>query len=722
MGAPPRSPGGPWTVLPWTVLLWTVLLCAAVGCDEGAGDGRTARDAATGQFDARAEADAAPDADPSEDPADAESPDPGAADAGPQEASPVTLSMDFTRADGFYAAPFPCESRRDAAGRVDVADFPNPRRLPFVADLVALAAHDADGFGLTSGVYFRASGAIDQTSLPDPAGSVDADASAFLISVDPTAPDRGRRYPVTAMFEDDGGPHGTPNQLSLLPVQGFPLREGVLYAAVITTAVRDAAGRPLAVSPAVEVLRAGDAPPGLGDEAALAYRAALADPGVDADRVAALAVFRTGHPRAGLLAARAQVLAAPLPRPEPFTAAERFDDFCVYDSTVEMPVFQEGTPPFRSSGGVWASNPDGTLRGQGTEVAHVVVTLPRRAMPARGFPVVVFIRTSGRGERPLVDRGVRDVAGGPARAPGTGPALDFAHAGWAGISVDGPHGGLRNVSHGDEQFLMFNFANPPAMRDNFRQTALETILVAHLLDDIAIPADACSAGERDRVFDVSQVALMGHSMGATVAPLALAAEPRFRAVLLSGAGGSWIENVVHKRRPLEVRPLAEAILLYGDRRLHSHDPALSMLQWAGEAADPPVYGALVIDEPVVGARPRHVLMMQGIADTYILPPIANATSLSLGLDLAGPAREGDNPITAAFTPLADLLGLRGRGAVALPAHGNRETPTGPVTAVVTQHLEDGIEDGHEVVFQTEAPKAEYRRFLETLVDGVPEVP
>ena len=46
-----------------------------------------------------------------------------------------------------------------------------------------------------------------------------------------------------------------------------------------------------------------------------------------------------------------------------------------------------------------------------------------------------------------------------------------------------------------------------------------------------------------------------------------------------------------------------------------------------------------------------------------------------------------------------------------------------VTAIVVQHPEDGIEDGHEVVFQTEAPKNEYRCFLQSYAAGVtPTVP
>lgn len=624
--------------------------------------------------------------------------------------------MDFARADGFYASPFPCESRRGPDGRVDLTGFPNPQGVPFVTNLIEIVERDADGFALTAGIFFQVEGALDAASLPDLQGSVAPGAAVYLADVDPASPERGRRVPVEVQFAPDGGPHGAENLLSLLPLQGVPLREDTLYAAVATTGVRDAAGRPLAPAPAVEALQAGEQPAGLGDAAFAAYRAALDS--LDSD-LAALAVFRTGRPRAALLAARARAIASP-PRPDaPFAPAERFDDFCVFTTTLPMPVFQTGTPPFRGGGGGWSFGEDGAPLPQGQETANVVVTLPRRPMPAEGFPVVVFVRTGGGGDRPLVDRGVRAVDGGPAIAPGTGPALEFARAGYAGISVDGPHGGRRNITGGDEQFLMFDITRPVAMRDNFRQSALEIALLAHALDDLRVDPEGCpEVGTDEARFDPASVVLMGHSMGATIAPVAAAIEPRYRALILSGAGGSWIENIVHKRRPLPTRPLAETILRYGRRELHTHDPALSLLQWAGEAADPPIYAPLV-----VGADPpRHVLMLQGIADTYILPPIANALSLSLGLDLAGPALDADHPVAGAYTPLAEVLDLVGRRAIDLPAAGNRDTPTGPVTAVVTQHLEDGVEDGHEVVFQTEPPKRQYYHFLQSLLGGTPEVP
>jgi pimeloyl-ACP methyl ester carboxylesterase len=210
--------------------------------------------------------------------------------------------------------------------------------------------------------------------------------------------------------------------------------------------------------------------------------------------------------------------------------------------------------------------------------------------------------------------------------------------------------------------------------------------------------------------------LVGHSMGATIAPLTAAAQPRFRAMVLSGAGGSYLHNVVYKQSPLEVRPLAEAMLNYPayGRTLTPSDPFLSIVQWASESADPPPYAAAQADGPDA----PHVLMFQGIVDSYILPPMANAMSLSLGLDLGGEELDRIDPELEAFEPLGDLLELLGSEVLQLPVRGNRPGRT----AVVVQHEEDGVEDGHEVMYQLDLPKEQYRCFLAGLAAGeLPEV-
>jgi len=620
------------------------------------------------------------------------------------ESAPIRPRMDYAAAaTDFFAAPFPDEGRRSADGSIDVAAFPQVPPSDLLAQLVTIAGEGRD-FGTTSTIYVAFDGALDPSIEADPI-DVSMGADVLLLRIDEEAPP----HPIEVRFREDGGPWGAPNLLSILPLQGVPLAAGARYAAVVRTQVIDLEGRPIGRARALDRIEEGGTPEGMSEAAASAHREALATLGARgiAD-VAALAVFDTQDPSAELFAWRSAALDA-LPTldaaPE---AIESYDDFCVFRSTVAMPVYQQGTPPFTADGGGDVRFEEGVPVQQGTETARVLITLPREPMPAEGFPFVVFSRTGGGGDRPLVDRGVRDESGEPTEA-GSGPGRAFAREGWAAISIDGPHGGLRNVTMGDEQLLIFNVANPRAMRDNIRQSAIELMLAAHLGPRLTIDASDCGGlGDAAATLDAGRVVLMGHSMGATIAPLAMAIEPRFDALLLSGAGGSWIENVVHKESPLPVRPLAEAILgVAGRYRLHEHDPTLMLLQWAGENADPPVYGRFIQD--------RSVLMMQGIVDTYILPPIANATSLSLGLDLGGEGLEHTDERSAAFTPLETLLPLVGAESRPLPIQGNRAERT----AVVTQHPEDPVEDGHEVVFQTEGPKTQYRCFLRTLAAGGP---
>ncbi|MBI2061235.1 MAG: hypothetical protein HYT87_15965 [Nitrospirae bacterium] len=641
--------------------------------------------------------------------------------------SGVRARMDFERTDSFYSAPFPSDDLLQADGAIRLEGFPNPAGIPLVRQAAQLIARDNRGFALSGAVYFSFTGPLGTTHLPTVLESIGPDATIFLLE---WGGGTIARSPVEVTFNADGGPFGAPNLLSILPVQGFPLRPNAAYAAVVLRRTGDAEGRTLGQPSELEEITSGRPPAGMGERVFASYRAALKalnGDGVATRDIAALSVFTTGDPATQMAAYVKDAVSRPIPAPTgPFVQAEVFDDYCVYHSTIAMPDYQQGVPPYATEGGGWELDAQGRPILHGVEEANMVITLPRAPMPPSGFPTVVFIRTGGGGDRPLVDRGPQDFPGADARVPGTGPALHFARAGFAGISVDGPHGGLRNVSRGDEQFLMFNVLNPVALRDNVRQSALEIALVAHVVERLEVDASGCpgldSAGVR---FDVERLALMGHSMGATIAPLAMAMEPRYRAAILSGAGGSWIENILYKRKPVEVRPIAEALLGYksAGRALAAGDPVLTLVQWGAESADPQVYARRIVTEPAPGERPRHVLMLQGIVDHYILPRIANALSLPLGLDLAGEERDGPGPPDLiGQTPLSTYLPLTGRSHIPLPAAGNVEISGERVTAVVIQHPEDGLEDGHEVVFQTEAPQYQYRCFLDSFRRGIPRVP
>jgi hypothetical protein len=591
------------------------------------------------------------------------------------------------------------------------------------------AASEATGFATTSTLFFTLDGPIRIEDLPDVHGSVAPDSPIVLVSIDETAPDFLRRYPMTTRFFEDAGPFGAPNLLALLPLQGIVLRPKTKYAVVVTNSLHDKNGARIGAGPSMQKLLDGKQPEGMSAEVFSAHEQALvqlAQAGMTRTELAGLSVFTTGSPTDDYERVASAMQKLPLPMvTTPFVRKEVFDDYCVYESTIPMPVYQGGIPPYTAEGGAFVFDAAAEPVLQRMEEANFVVTIPRRVMPIAGYPMVVLSRTGAGGERPLVDRGPRAENGGAAITPGTGPALSFAKAGFAGASIDGPHGGRRNVSKSDEQFLVFNIGNPVALRDNIRQSAAELALEAHVLETLSIDVTDCPSAttpDGKARFDVNTMGLMGHSMGASIVPITAAFEPRYRALLLSGAGGSFITNVVYKQKPLATRTLAEALLgiAGSEYSLNEFDPLLAMLQWAGEPADVPPYAVRFIRESKGG--PRHALMMQGIVDHYILPPIANPMSLSLGLDLAGDSLDETNAELSTFTPLGKLLDLGGAKRMTLPASGNVDQMGVLATAVVVQHPEDGIEDGHEVVFQTDAPKRQIRCFLESFAQGIPKVP
>lgn len=635
---------------------------------------------------------------------------------------PATAVGDFG-SEEFWATPFPGEHHRLPDGRIDMADFP-VRARSAITVILRDASAEQTGFGTTTPVFFPMTAAIDPSSLPGPTDASSIAAPVFLMDVDPDSPDRGTLAPVIGRFLTDAGPYGAPNLLAILPVQGRPLRPDTMYAAVVTSALHQADGSPLETATYVTAIARGEIPTGLSGDALAAFRevhASLLELGLEADDLIAFTAFRTGDPThafdLALTGARANGEHITL---GDFDAPEIYDAYCAYHAVATVPVFQEGEPPYATEGGRWILDASGAPILQHEETANVWVTVPRRAMPTDGFPAAVLVRTGSGADRPLMDRGPRDADGVSPR--GTGLGLQFAQAGFVGVSIEGPHGGSRNISGGDEQFIVFNIQNVFALRDNLRQSALELALLVDTLGDIDLDATLCpdvSTVDMAPVrIDSRSLALVGHSMGASIAPLTAAFEPRYRAMIVSGAGASWSENILYKLSPIPTRGLANTLVGYASETavINDADPMLALLQWAGEEADAQVYAPLMIATPAIGA-PRHVLMFQGLEDTYIPPPIANALTLSLEIDVGGTIRDREWSAREGWLPIESLLPLTGRSVIPLPATANLDG----TTAVVVQLEEDGIQDGHEVMWQRSDAREMVRCFLIGLAGGTPTV-
>lgn len=616
----------------------------------------------------------------------------------PDAAPPVDpMPLMHFDADAAFDAPFPSDHLRKADGTIDLSRLPPATRNSVVRQLRA-AASTLQGFGATSAIHLSFTTPLDAARLPS--GILrSSTAPVQLINIE-AGPHFGERAPIELYFAADGGPFGHTNVLTALPVQGIPLRGGERYALVVMRGLTATDGRVIERAPEMDAIARGETVPGLGEASAryLAAYGALASLDVNAADVLAMTVFTPQDPTERMQ--RAVETTTTRIEPTGLEPREVYSDYCAFHATAQVPVFQEGTPPYARTGGAWVWDESDHLVLDHFETANVWITVPRTPMPTAGFPLVLLVRTGAGADNALVDRGPHAIAGGVA-VPGTGPATQYAQAGWAGVQFDGPHGGMRNITAADEQFLVFNIQNATALRDNLRQSALELVLFARSLDTLRVDATTCPGlAASDVRFDLDHVALMGHSMGASIAPIAMAFEPRFEAMIVSGAGASWIENIIYKESPLPTRPIAEALLGYTGRRLREDDPVLSLLQWSDEEADAAVYAPIFSRD---ATSPRNVLVFQGVRDTYIPPEVANPLTLALGIDVVSPVIEPS---------VIDALSLTARQQIPFPASLNLRG----ATAALVQHEEDGIEDGHEILWQRADARMQMGCFLRTLRD------
>ncbi|HEY8089877.1 MAG TPA: hypothetical protein VIF09_18580 [Polyangiaceae bacterium] len=713
---------------------------------------------------------------------------------------PPELRMTFGEPDALLDAPFPNQTRVKG-GTIDLKGFPEPVSAGRWYDLLGKAkfavlrniihiledmAHRR-GFSVASGIFFQSSGPLD----PVAADIHSTIGDRFVLApVVPGPPDHPWRldppHPIKAQFREHGGSLAPANTLALVPLQGRPLRENTLYVAFVRKGLGSPSGA-LAAAPDMARLVTLTDPPPLGiPQDYVPAMSALKDAGVKLDDIAGMTVFRTGAPTAELRELFART-APPAAFDGPFKFRRADDDFCVYETTVKMPVYQGGTPPYQIGDGVLTALVEALLGVTfqnvtgGGDIApgaaaragapsRVVLTVPRtKKMPPAGWPIGVFVR-AGAGldatGSPLVDRGPTlapgkmvdgclppqgsETASQSNQTCGAGPGREFARAGLAGITVDGPQTGSRlRAGNGElgslvdackvdpkygEDNAMFDVCNPRAITDNIRQSALEVALVPALLDrKVDVVGDTtCHLGSV--TFDSSRIALMGHSMGATIVPLALHLQPRFRAVVLSGANSSYIENIMSKEMPTPLAPQLEQMLGL-DSCLDEFSLLSSLFQWAEESSDPIVYEPALFAD-VKKRPPPDVLMIQGIGDHYIPPPVANVNSMGLRLDLLGVELDKKRPQLCTSDPegsvpqcggkarypvteVLPLLAYVGTGGVpTYPPGGVTRNRDGGTRGLVQYNRDAACrEDGHEVAYEIAQARWQYRCFLASFARG-----
>lgn len=612
----------------------------------------------------------------------------GCADVDPLPIAPIEAQMELGTG-GFFDDPWPSDLRLTSEGAPDVEGFTNPARLPLLESIKAAVGSSVVGFSVSAPIYFRFSGAIDPGSLPATLqDSIEDDASAYLIDVDPDSPTYLERHPTRTVFVDQETLFWPGHALALRPEHGLTLRANTTYAAVITNDVVDVEGRNTAPSPNLStVLGIAETPLPAAMPAAVAYApavSALTDAGIDLESLVALTVFTTQDPVTEMIAVRDFIDAAPSPTPvrgsARFVRAE--ENYQLVRGMYTAPMFMEGDVPFLNEGGAFRFDDAGTPILQGEFEMRFAVSIPNGEMPASGWPLILYAHGTGGDFESFVGE----------------TAERAALAGFAMMGIDQIHHGPRNPSGTGVEILVFNFLNPDAFRNNTRQAAADFMALARFARDNELDPLVLGPGIG---FDASQMYFFGHSQGGLNGPLFMAVDDVVQGGVLSGAGGQLAIGLVDKVEPLSIPALAQALLGVGpDEQLIYEHPVYALLSTLTDVSDPTNYGQLMAAAPLPGYAPKHVFMTQGLSDQFTPPKSMEALALAARIPILEPAMQ--------LFEASEVVGIPSAGT---RAEGNLNG----VTAGLVQ-----FDGGHFVAFDDDA-RDQIQRFFETALAGSPVI-
>jgi hypothetical protein len=621
------------------------------------------------------------------------------------ERAPVTFNFPTTKnGEAFLDTPWPSDVMVHKDGTLNLRRFPNPFNSQTLEEFLGIFG-TAPGWSRNSTLAFKVDGGVDEDTLPKtPADSIKDDASMFLIELETQ-----RRLPLEWKTYPEGTSFYPPGTVAVNPLVGV-VAHGP-YALVVTSAAHRKDGVPLGPSDDLKLLLTC----GTIDEGAIdskdvdcaPYQKLVTDLGKD---VVDVALVQKVTPQdtlpqflSGYAAARAYTPVISNVTARPDVAA---DPYRIYDGTIRLAHFQRGRAPYDTfdgtSGGFDYSGPE-LVDGAGAspvvtdeEDVAFLITIPKnRARPPEGWPVVINGHGTGG-----------DLESGLGRTPGS-EAFHITSAGAAMLAISEPlHNGRDGYREGQENALTFNFFNPLAGRDNWRQSALEKVQLVTAVADL----DFTNADGAVETFNENQIGYFGHSQGGIVGGQFVPMETRIRGALLSGAGAGFATSMVEKTDPPPaIADILRLVLsMPDDEEIDLFHPVPAVLQTFVDAADPLNYGAYWQETQKTQAR--HLLVTSGLKDTFTPKRNHAALAAAFGIPLADPVAE---PLIA-----NELLGIDDVGGESID--GNLSADNGDKETVGMVQFAD---QGHFAVFNDPNGQRMFSEFFTSLfgLSGVPHV-
>lgn len=609
----------------------------------------------------------------------------------------------------FFRLPFPNDVRI-VGGKLDLAGFPTPGSDLLGYDPVqryidAIVSSES-AWGTYPTVLFRFSGPIDYQSLRGSTGNYPVN----WVDITPGAPENGQ--PQGLYWYASGGrtKYVCDHWVGVRAPAGAPLTPGHTYAVWITTDAVSSSGAKIQRSENFVALLGSAVPSDPALAAAHArfapFRTFLADNNVPPDTILNATVITTADVRTTMADLAAAVEAGPVPvasgwvkcgsgasSPCPQAEGDRacgsgsaaFDE---YHALVSLPIFQQGTAPYLApaDGGDVGDSP---VR---QEDVCLALTVPKTAMPASGWPLVVFAHGTGGSFRSHVSD---DVAGALSAAQ-----TPIGSVGFAVLGIDQvQRGPRRGSSTQSPDTLFYNFANPAAARGNPLQGAVDQVALARFAAslDVTVGADAIQV-------DPAALVFFGHSQGAGHGSVALPYTDVFTAAVLSGNGAGLTEALLDKTQPVNIAAAVPWVLAdpdgTGGLNGGAMNPVLGLLQQWSDRGDPLNFARAIARAPIGTHAPKHVFQTYGLDDHFSPPSTLASFALAGGLELV-------SAHSSVVTP--DEIGTLTPKAA--PLSGNVTIGGQALTLGVRQYAAPAGTDGHFVAFAAPDARNDVARFL-----------
>lgn len=561
--------------------------------------------------------------------------------------------------------------------------FPNPG-IDLLTEYLTYGTEVLDGWGLNGSVYFQFDATIELASLPRTTDATDPLAVVQLVNVTVGSPRYGQSTPLEFGWHEDGTDlYYLPRTLAMRPVFGMGLAEGETYCAVITRGVRDVDGGYLQTAPefADELLT---------DPSLAPLVAWLTDtsPLHQAD-VAVASCFTTQHASQELRTVADFIASLDAPDVVWVHEPSVYNEF---HGVYLAPNFQAGEKPYEADGDLRFDEGVPIVQSE-EELRFLLIAPTLEEMPEGGWPVVLYGHGTGGDYESC--RGVTEQLVGE---------------GFALLCIDQPLHGTRRPEAGplnDNELTVFsfNFLNPRAGRMSFRQSAIDTITLSHMVASgrFGLDGDQTVSGT-PLALDPERIFFFGHSHGGLSGALVFAVDPRIVGGVISGAGGVIINTILLRKDPLDIKALVQGALAIAPPDLDTFHPMQSLIQMMVDATDPANYSRYWLDPIGDPTAAKHVFVTEGTSD-HATPGIATETMTAIGgLPLITPLSNASAPHD-----------LRGIAPVTMPVTNNVETDDGPRTAASRQWRGAS----HWVAFDSRQAESMWLTFFRTLRDGGP---